>query len=145
MGTRSQHIEKYMKSEKTHKHLIFVLNKVDLVPTWVTQKWVALLSAEYPTVAFHASLKHPFGKGAIIALLRQFGKLHQDSKQISVGFIGYPNVGKSSVINALRYDNKILLPMGYHIISVVPFYLEPRRCAKWLLWQGRPKCGSTSP
>merc|ERR1712029_700629 len=102
MGTRSQHIEKYMKSEKTHKHLIFVLNKVDLVPTWVTQKWVALLSAEYPTVAFHASLKHPFGKGAIIALLRQFGKLHKESKQISVGFIGFPNVGKSSVINAIR-------------------------------------------
>jgi len=102
MGTRSHHIEKYMKTEKTHKHMILVLNKVDLVPTWVTQKWVALLSAEFPTVAFHASLKHPFGKGAIIALLRQFGKLHESSKQISVGFIGYPNVGKSSVINALR-------------------------------------------
>jgi nuclear GTP-binding protein len=35
-------------------------------------------------------------------LLRQFGKLHSDKKQISVGFIGYPNVGKSSVINTLR-------------------------------------------
>lgn len=30
------------------------------------------------------------------------GKLHIDKKQISVGFIGYPNVGKSSVINTLR-------------------------------------------
>ncbi|KAJ8976044.1 hypothetical protein NQ317_014096, partial [Molorchus minor] len=29
-------------------------------------------------------------------------KLHIDKKQISVGFIGYPNVGKSSVINTLR-------------------------------------------
>merc|ERR1711981_899567 len=28
--------------------------------------------------------------------------LHSNSKQISVGFLGYPNVGKSSVINALR-------------------------------------------
>ena len=102
LGTRSKHIEFYMKKEKAHKHLILVLNKVDLVPTWVTQKWVAILSAEYPTVAFHASLRHPFGKGAIISLLRQFGKLHKDSKQISVGLIGYPNVGKSSVINALR-------------------------------------------
>ena len=91
-----------MKKEKAHKHMILLLNKVDLVPTWVTQKWVALLSAELPTVAFHASLRHPFGKGAVISLLRQFGKLHKDSKQISVGFIGYPNVGKSSVINALR-------------------------------------------
>jgi nuclear GTP-binding protein len=102
MGTRSKHIETYMKKEKTHKHMILLLNKVDLVPTWVTQKWIALLSAEFPAVAFHASLRHPFGKGAVISLLRQFGKLHKDSKQISVGFIGYPNTGKSSVINALR-------------------------------------------
>ncbi|KAF8494828.1 hypothetical protein F5888DRAFT_604604 [Russula emetica] len=28
--------------------------------------------------------------------------LHSDKKQISVGFIGYPNVGKSSVINTLK-------------------------------------------
>lgn len=102
MGTRSPHVEKYLKTEKTHKHLIFILNKVDLVPTWVTQRWVAILSSEYPTVAFHASLTHPFGKGSLINLLRQFGKLHIDKKQISVGFIGYPNTGKSSIINTLR-------------------------------------------
>ena len=102
VGTRSSYVEQYLKKEKAHKHLVFVLNKVDLVPTWVTQRWVAILSAEYPTIAFHASLKHPFGKGAIINLLRQYGKLHKDNKQISVGFVGYPNVGKSSVINALR-------------------------------------------
>ncbi|XP_015606557.1 nucleolar GTP-binding protein 2 [Cephus cinctus] len=102
MGTRSPPVEKYLKTEKAHKHLIFVLNKVDLVPTWVTQRWVAILSAEYPTVAFHASLTHPFGKGSLINLLRQFAKLHMDRKQISVGFIGYPNTGKSSIINTLR-------------------------------------------
>jgi nuclear GTP-binding protein len=38
----------------------------------------------------------------LIQLLRQFGQLHKDRKQISVGFIGYPNTGKSSIINALR-------------------------------------------
>ncbi|XP_042649452.1 nucleolar GTP-binding protein 2 isoform X2 [Tyto alba] len=64
MGTRSPHVESYLKKEKHWKHLIFVLNKCDLVPTWAT--------------------------------------LHSDKKQISVGFIGYPNVGKSSVINTLR-------------------------------------------
>jgi len=47
-------------------------------------------------------LTHPFGKGSLINLLRQFAKLHIDKKQISVGFIGYPNVGKSSIINTLR-------------------------------------------
>uniref|UniRef100_A0A8C3RSX8 Nucleolar GTP-binding protein 2 n=1 Tax=Chelydra serpentina TaxID=8475 RepID=A0A8C3RSX8_CHESE len=66
------------------------------------KRWVAVLSQDYPTLAFHASLTNPFGKGAFIQLLRQFGKLHTDKKQISVGFIGYPNVGKSSVINTLR-------------------------------------------
>ncbi|RZF32471.1 hypothetical protein LSTR_LSTR011325 [Laodelphax striatellus] len=101
-GTRSKHIEEFLKKEKPNKHLVFVLNKVDLIPTWVTQRWVAILSKEYPTIAFHASMKHPFGKGAVINLLRQFAKLHTDRKQISVGFVGYPNVGKSSVINALR-------------------------------------------
>uniref|UniRef100_A0A8C6UTN8 Nucleolar GTP-binding protein 2 n=1 Tax=Neogobius melanostomus TaxID=47308 RepID=A0A8C6UTN8_9GOBI len=101
-GTRSKSIENYMKKEKPWKHLIFVLNKCDLIPTWVTKRWVALLSQEYPTLAFHASLTNSFGKGSLIQLLRQFGKLHTDKKQISVGFIGYPNVGKSSVINTLR-------------------------------------------
>lgn len=101
-GTRCSYLENFLKTEKPHKHLIFVLNKVDLVPTWVTQRWVAILSAEYPTIAYHASLTHPFGKGAVINILRQFAKLHADKKQISVGFVGYPNVGKSSVINSLR-------------------------------------------
>lgn len=102
MGTRSPYVEKFLRDEKRHKHLIFILNKVDLVPNWVTQRWVAILSAEFPTVAFHASMTHPFGKGSLINLLRQFAKLHIDKKQISVGLIGYPNVGKSSVINTLR-------------------------------------------
>ncbi|XP_062996500.1 nucleolar GTP-binding protein 2 [Elgaria multicarinata webbii] len=102
VGTRSPHVEAYLKKEKPWKHLIFVLNKCDLVPTWATKRWVAVLSQDYPTLAFHASLTNPFGKGAFIQLLRQFGKLHVDKKQISVGFIGYPNVGKSSVINTLR-------------------------------------------
>lgn len=102
MGTRSQSIETYLKKEKPWKHLIFVLNKCDLIPTWVTKHWVAVLSQEYPTLAFHASLTNSFGKGSLIQLLRQFGKLHSDKKQISVGFIGYPNVGKSSIINTLR-------------------------------------------
>jgi nuclear GTP-binding protein len=104
MGTRSAHIEEYMKNEKGHKQLVFVLNKCDLVPNWATSRWVAELSKSYPTLAFHASVTNCYGKGALIELLRQFGRLHDDKQQISVGFIGYPNVGKSSVINSLRAE-----------------------------------------
>jgi nuclear GTP-binding protein len=59
------------------------------------------LSKVRPTIAFHASMTQAFGKGVLISLLRQFGQLHQDKKQISCGVIGYPNVGKSSIINTL--------------------------------------------
>ena len=102
MGTRSKHIEDHLKKERKHKQLIFVLNKCDLIPTWATARWVKVLSRDFPTLAFHASITNPFGKGALIQLLRQFARLHSDKKQISVGFIGYPNVGKSSIINTLR-------------------------------------------
>ena len=56
-------------------------------------------------------MKNPFGRGSLIDLLRQFQILHKDRKQVSVGLIGYPNVGKSSVINALR---------GKHVANVAP-------------------------
>ncbi|BFZ16740.1 hypothetical protein BsWGS_19779 [Bradybaena similaris] len=101
-GTRCRQVENYLKKEKPHKHLVFVLNKADLVPNWAIKKWVAVLSREHPTMAFRASITNCFGKGDLISLLRQFGKLHNDKKQISVGLIGYPNVGKSSIINALK-------------------------------------------
>ena len=41
------------------------------MPTWVTKKWVKILSATHPTLAFHASITNSFGKGALINLLRQ--------------------------------------------------------------------------
>lgn len=72
------------------------------VPAWVTKRWLKHLSAEFPTLAFHASITNPFGKGSLLSLLRQLSRLRSDKKFISVGFVGYPNVGKSSVINTLR-------------------------------------------
>jgi len=100
-GTRTKFIEHYLKHKCPNKHLVFLLNKCDLVPTSVTQRWVKYLSKSHPTLAFQASISNPFGKGSLIQLLKQFDLLHKDKKNISVGLIGYPNVGKSSVINAL--------------------------------------------
>ncbi|OHW94002.1 nucleolar GTP-binding protein [Colletotrichum incanum] len=102
LGTRCRSVEKYLREEAPHKHLIFVLNKTDLVPTSVAARWVKYFSKDKPTLAMHSSLTNPFGKGSLIELLRQYAKLHSDRKQISVGLIGYPNVGKSSIVNTLR-------------------------------------------
>ncbi|RYG63921.1 hypothetical protein EON64_15000, partial [archaeon] len=126
-GTRCYHIERHMKAHASHKQLITILNKCDLVPAWCARKWIALLSKEGPCLGFRAAHNNKaFGKGALITLLRQFGKLHnvrtqhsvlviaclrspltyffkyaQNKRQISVGVIGYPNTGKSSLINTL--------------------------------------------
>ncbi|KAI8926421.1 NUC091 domain-containing protein [Entophlyctis helioformis] len=102
IGTRCINVERHLKKEARHKQMIFVLNKCDLVPSWVAEKWKRTLEAEYPTVAFHANINNSFGKSALINLLRQFSKLHADKKQISVGLVGYPNTGKSSIINTLK-------------------------------------------
>ena len=51
-------------------------------------------------------------------MLRQFAKLHADKKQISVGFIGYPNVGKSSIINTLK-KKKVLDAVSGAIIRAI--------------------------
>lgn len=75
-GTRCYHVENHIRKNASHKHLVIIINKCDLVPAWVTRKWIKLLSKEFPTLAFHASLTNAFGKGALISLLRQFGKLH---------------------------------------------------------------------
>ncbi|XP_057452769.1 nuclear/nucleolar GTPase 2-like [Lotus japonicus] len=104
-GTRCYHLEKHLKENCKHKHMVLLLNKCDLIPAWATKGWLRILSKEYPTLAFHASINKSFGKGSLLSVLRQFARLKRDKKAISVGFVGYPNVGKSSVINTLRTKN----------------------------------------
>lgn len=43
-GTRSHHIEKFLRKEKPHKHLVFLLNKVDLVPSWIVVSILVIAS-----------------------------------------------------------------------------------------------------
>lgn len=102
MGTMCVHAEQHIQKNSAHKHIIYVLNKTDLVPTSVTSQWVKHLSQQHPTIAYKADLARPFGRKGLMDLLRQFEQFYKDKKNISVGFIGYPNVGKSSVINTLK-------------------------------------------
>jgi len=36
LGTRSYYVENFIKKNAPHKHIIFILNKCDLIPTWAT-------------------------------------------------------------------------------------------------------------
>merc|ERR1719421_1370069 len=102
MGTRNQNFERELRKNHPHKKLVLLLNKVDLIPAWAAKRWTQVLNKEYPTVAFHASVTNPFGKSALIQLLRQFAQLLSNRQHVQIGLVGYPNVGKSSVINALK-------------------------------------------
>mmetsp|Transcript_34396 Transcript_34396/g.25471 ORF Transcript_34396/g.25471 Transcript_34396/m.25471 type:complete len:81 (+) Transcript_34396:645-887(+) len=42
-GTRTKYLEDYVKKNCPQKHMVFILNKCDLIPTSVTQKWVKYL------------------------------------------------------------------------------------------------------
>ncbi|KAF2286002.1 hypothetical protein GH714_009614 [Hevea brasiliensis] len=66
-GTRCYHLEHHLKEHCKHKHMILLLNKCDLVPAWATKGWLRILSKEYPTLAFHASINKSFGKVCKVA------------------------------------------------------------------------------
>jgi nuclear GTP-binding protein len=54
LGTRCRSVEKYIKEEAPHKHLIFVLNKCDLVPTGVAvSKTIFCIIMFNPCISFH--------------------------------------------------------------------------------------------
>ena len=58
LGTRCKPVVEYLRKEKAHKHLVYVLNKVDLVPTWATVSQCVLSLCQFlfnPTIRFYAS------------------------------------------------------------------------------------------
>jgi len=51
-GTRCTMIEKHIKKNCPHKHLVFILNKIDLVPQWVAKRWIGGESASSKQLVF---------------------------------------------------------------------------------------------
>src|SRR3989338_2357429 len=92
--TRNHYIEK--KILEKNKKLIFVLNKADLVENNRLIKKKKELMQEARTVFLSAKNR----KG--IHLLKKEINIALGEKDGKVGVIGYPNTGKSSIINALK-------------------------------------------
>ncbi|KAI1174904.1 P-loop containing nucleoside triphosphate hydrolase protein [Nemania sp. FL0916] len=114
-GTRSKEVERMvMAAASGGKRLILVLNKIDLIPPYVLKDWLAHLRRYFPTLPLRASKPAPNSQtfnhrdltvqttsATLFKSLKSFAASKQLKRAVSVGVIGYPNVGKSSVINAL--------------------------------------------
>ncbi|KGN56277.1 guanine nucleotide-binding protein-like NSN1 [Cucumis sativus] len=132
LGTRCIDMEKMVMKAGPDKHLVLLLNKIDLVPREAVEKWLNYLREELPAVAFKCSTQEQrsnlgwkssktsktktsnllqrsdcLGAETLIKLLKNYSRSYEIKKSITVGVIGLPNVGKSSLINSLKRSHVV--------------------------------------
>ncbi|EMG47071.1 NUG1 Nuclear GTP-binding protein NUG1 [Candida maltosa Xu316] len=125
-ATRSRKVEQAVL-QNPGKRLILVLNKVDLIPTNALNQWLNFLKSSFPTVpvkaapgatnstSFNKNLTNSMTSEALLKALKSYAAKSNLKRSIIVGVIGYPNVGKSSIINALTNrhgNNSKACPVG---------------------------------
>lgn len=123
LGTRCKQVEEAVNQTHGNKRLVMVLNKADLVPREILDKWLKYLKKQAPVVAFKASIQNQnrnlgqrkfnnsqkglqgsasVGAELVMSLLGNYCRNKGIKTSITVGVVGLPNVGKSSVINSLK-------------------------------------------
>ncbi len=95
VNTRSRRLERMVGL--LDKQLLIVLNKSDLVPRGVAEKWKRLLEGMGYEVMY-VSATHRLGT----RMLRGWIRSAAGVKPFTVAVVGFPKTGKSSIINALR-------------------------------------------
>ncbi|KAH7886774.1 P-loop containing nucleoside triphosphate hydrolase protein [Phlebopus sp. FC_14] len=106
-GCRSRLVEEEVRRrENDGKKLVFVLNKIDLVPRENAEQWLRYLRHSTPTLPFRSASSNQrsnLSSSTAPALLRLL-KAYKPSvaHSVTVGVVGFPNVGKSSLINSLK-------------------------------------------
>jgi nuclear GTP-binding protein len=145
IGSRiHQEVENIILS-KSDKRMVLVLNKIDLVPKEVVSRWLTVLRRSHPTIAIKAcndaasrredsntnaaTSDMPVGMDGLLQLLKNYARTGGGSGKakttIVVGLIGYPNTGKSSIINALKRSRAVgVSPRPGHTTSMQEVVLD---------------------
>lgn len=96
---KSMNTELENMAKRKGKQLVFALNKADLVGKASVKKFIRELGGN---AVFLSAGK----REGIINLRKKIGEL-AGTRQVKVGVVGYPNVGKSSIINALGRKKRV--------------------------------------
>ena len=94
IDSRNFELERMIK--KLGKEYMIIINKSDLVPEEFLKKAAAKISKEVPTIYF-SSIKRK-GTRKVVTVINKL----RHNKSVKIGVIGYPNVGKSAIINILK-------------------------------------------
>ncbi|PLJ78251.1 GTPase [Infirmifilum sp. SLHALR2] len=119
-STRSSEVERL--TDRLGKPLIIVVNKADLVPKAVLEKWARILRRERKTIFISAAKR--LGTRYLWRALKE----STNKRPVIVAVVGIPNVGKSTIINYLK---------GSHSVGTSPIpgftrHVTRVRAAKWL-------------
>ncbi len=97
IGTRNRKLEKLVI--ESGKPLLVVMNKVDLVP----KEWAEEYKRRSELPVVFISARERKGTGILRREIKKLASPLLDKKEkVKVALIGYPNVGKSTIINALK-------------------------------------------
>ncbi|WP_456422295.1 GTPase [Thermococcus sp.] len=97
IGTRNRKLERL--TQEKGKPLLIVMNKADLVP----KEWAEEYKRKSEIPVVFISARERKGTGILRRELKKLAKPLLDEKEkVKVALIGYPNVGKSTIINTLK-------------------------------------------